>query len=205
MNKQIKNFLLIFVLFFSSLALSACSISEDKPNFDLREAAKILEDNYGYIVYYEIADEYEPYLQQSLYVFDEDCNYEDYNYFFICEFSDTKTATLFYKNLKFEYEIEIKELENEIKELENEIEMYELTIEYYERIMDKYLNELYSTSITDYENEIADYEDSIKECKDMILDNKNEIENMEKNIALGMKGKYVWYGSIILLKDTKHK
>jgi len=101
--------------------------------------------------------------------------YDGDNSITIIKYKKSSTAKLKYAELKLKYDSEIKYYENQIK--------------YYEHIIKAYDDDLKSS-------EIDQYEDSLKDAEDYL-------EELKEEGAFGRSGKYVWYGTMDALKDTK--
>ena len=101
--------------------------------------------------------------------------YDGDNSITIIKYKKASTAKLEYAELKQEYDSQVKYYENRIK--------------YYKHIIEAYEDDLKSSEIDDYEDRLKDAEDSLEE--------------LEEEAAFGRSGKYVWYGTMDALKDTK--
>ena len=178
MKKILAKLLAAALVVVMVLTLVACGA---KPELDFDDAAENLEDN-GYTVNYTDEDLDVPYAKR-LYAYDDD------NSLVIIEFQDTKSAKLYYENIKMEYDWEIDELKLELEALELEKETYEHIIEEYDR-------DLSNDEIDDYEEEIDDIEDDIKEIE-------KEIKKMKEDYSFGRSGKIVWAGSVDAIEDSK--
>ena len=173
MKKYISLLLALLMLFCTVTALASCG--KEKPELNLKTAAKNLEKA-GYEIHYEDDDIGE--------IFDLDLSFgaveyleandDDENFIGIAKFESEKIAKLFYKALKLE--------------LEDEIKYYEQNLEYYEAVLKKGEKSLSSDDIDD----IKDY---IKYCEE-------ELELYE-TLTYGRDGDIIWVGTERAIKDSK--
>ena len=176
MKKILTGLLALVMLMSSVFVLSSCSA--EKPELDLDDAKKALEEAEYDVTYDEKYDE--PGIVARLYARkgigeeSEWGGYDDYYRVYIYECEKSSTASLLYKQQK--------------KELEMEIEYYKMEIKYLEHILDKYEDDMDS--------------EEINECKDEIKEMKKELEELE-DYVVGKSGKYVWYGDAKAIKATK--
>ena len=167
MKKRSLAVLLALAMLIGCVALFAsCG---PKPELDLRAAEDALEDEDYFVYYSDDEDEEEPYIEESLYA------YKDDESLTIVRFADSKSAKLFYNELKFEYDTEVEELELEIKRIKH--------------ILNKYSDELKSDYIDELEDELKDYE--------------KELEELQEEGLFGINGKVVWYGTERAIEDSK--
>ena len=120
----------------------------------------------GYSVSYSDDDD-DPGFQESLHVYKTSYD-DDYEYMSVMRFEKSKTAELYYKMMKQEYDNEIAELNSQIDFLEHMLETYE--------------DDLSSSDMDEYKDELKDL--------------RNELKDSKEDYVMGYKGSVVWFGSI---------
>lgn len=175
MKKFLTILLACIMLMVCFVAGTACA--SVKPEFDLKEAKRVLEKN-GYDVdfdddidgsdgYYGIA------IERFLDAEEEDGN----EWIEMYEFKSASIAKAYYKVWKKDSEAYIDTCKDEIKLLK--------------KILKRYKDELKSDEIDELEDEIKDWEDELEEEEEMLK-------------ASGCSGKMVWKASSErAVKDTK--
>lgn len=172
MKTYLKRFSFVAVLIVLVLTLASCSPS---PKLDLKKAAENLREKDYYVIYFGdyYFDEYdidEMYLKEELRATDGG------DYLHIYKFRDLRSAKLFYKTCKVEYNNEIETLKLEIKMNRNMLNRYPFKL----------------TSL--------DKEDLQEEIKLL----KEELKEFKKENVIGRSGKYVWVGTADAIKDSKY-
>ncbi len=93
----------------------------------------------------------------------------------VIKFAKSSTAKLAYQEKKLEMDYKIDSLELEIKSVKH--------------ILAKYEKDLKSDEIKGYEDDLKDLE--------------KELEEYKEEYVIGRSGKYVWYGTVDAIKDSK--
>lgn len=93
----------------------------------------------------------------------------------VIKFEKASTAKLAYQEKKLEMDYKIDSLELEIKSVKH--------------ILAKYEKDLKSDEIKGYEDDLKDLE--------------KELEEYKEEYVIGRSGKYVWYGTVDAIKDSK--
>lgn len=167
--KKLLAALLVLTMLVCTLALTSCGA---KPELDLDDAKDALEDAKYTVMVEDDKDNLDmPGLVEMLSARDEDGE----NYLYIYVFDNTKTAKLFYEQMKLQYDAEV--------------EITELEIKYYEHVLDKYEDDLES-------DEIDEYKDEIKELK-------KDLEETKDEHCYGRSGKTVWVGTKKAVEASK--
>ena len=166
--KRILSLSLAFVMIFACIfSLSSCF--GPKPELDIGKAEDNLEDEDYTVNVVDDEDLLGPGQVERLYAYNGDDSIA------IIEFENTKTAKLYYKQLKLERDQEIEEIKLEIK--------------YMEHILDEYSKDLDSEDEDDY--------------KDRLKDLRKELEEAEEEDLFGRSGKIVWYGTKDAVEDSQ--
>ena len=167
MKKNLLKVFFVACLMVLTLTLASCGAT---PKFDLEKAAENLERRDYWVNYEEdYDDEDEPQIKEYLSAHDGDQSIT------IIKFNDLRSAKLYYKIMKIEYEAELKELK--------------LGLKAYRWAKIRYAGKLDSDQKEDLQEEIDEL--------------KDELEEGKKEITFGRIGNIVWYGSEEAIKDTK--
>ena len=172
MKKLLSVTLVLLLAVCCMLTMVSCFGGGEKPELDLEKAAEALEDR-DYTVEYTDDDLEIPALEEQLRA--SKSTDGDHEYIYILRFKDTKSAKLYYENIKLGRESQQKSSE--------------LEIEFYEHLLKKYEDDMKS-------DEIDEYEDELKEMK-------KALENSQEDYTYGRSGKIVWYGTTKAAKHTK--
>ena len=166
--KRILSLSLAFVMIFACIfSLSSCF--GPKPELDIGKAEDNLEDEDYTVNVVDDEDLLAPGQVERLSAYNGDDSIA------IIEFENTKTAKLYYKQLKLERDQEIEEIKLEIK--------------YMEHILDEYSKDLDSEDEDDY--------------KDRLKDLRKELEEADEEVLFGRSGKIVWYGTKDAVEDSQ--
>ncbi len=167
MKKNLLKVFFVACLMVLTLTLASCGAT---PKFDLEKAAENLERRDYWVSYEEdYDDETAPQIKEYLSAHDGDQSIT------IIKFNDLRSAKLYYKIMKIEYETELKELKLELKAYR------------WEKI--RYAGKLDSDDMDDLEEEIEEL--------------KDEIEDLKKEASYGRIGNIVWFGTKEAVEDTK--
>lgn len=148
--KKILSAVLVAVLLVGCVfALASCGkVQGEKPELDLKAAAKALEKEDYTVTHTKDKDALDPWIEERLSAYDKD--YE--NSLTIIVFKDSKTA-------KFYYEERLAYLNYQKDALKTEIE-------YSEYLLKEYESKLDSDEIDDLEDEIKDMKEELEELKE---------------------------------------
>ncbi len=145
MKKLLTGLLALVMLVSSVFVLSSCAA---KPELDLEDAKKNLEDEEWIVRFEDDKDLLGAGYEETLTAYDKD--YEEY--ISIIKFEKAATAKLYYKQLKWEYDQSIESLEKEI--------------EWAEHLLSKYEDDMKNDEIDELEDEIKELEKELEEYKE---------------------------------------
>ncbi len=166
MSKNLKIAIALMLLSCTFLTLCSCVA---KPKLNLEDAADNLKDE-NYTVYYvEDAEDNNPRYQETLNAYKGDEGIS------IIKFTDSKTANLYYENLKLEYDYKIDSLRLQIETLKHQIKKYEDDLS---------------------KEEIKSLEKTLENCEE-------SLEKYKEDYCFGKSGKTVWYGTKDAAKDSR--
>ena len=149
MKKIFSALLALVMLMGAVFMLASCGA---KPELDLDEAAKNLEDN-GYTIVYE-KDTGSRAITASLHAYKDDGENE-YYYLDILEYENATFAKIEYKKMKSQQDAAIEKLE--------------YALEYYEQYLKSYEDEMDSEEIERFENYIKTTEEEIEVKKESVI------------------------------------
>ncbi len=133
MKKALSVFFVCTLLFLSVFAFSSCG---EKPELDLKTAAKNLEANDYSEVHVYTPDDHDLSVGIATYLFAKKGD----EIFLMYEYDETAMAKLKYEDIKREHEAEVEQTELKIKTLEKTLQLYEDDLSSYE--IDSMQNEI---------------------------------------------------------------
>lgn len=152
MKKILSVFLVVALLACCIFAMASCNSGQgEKPELDLKKAAKALEKEDYSVTHTDDEDDLDVFVEERLTAHDED--YDEA--LTIIVFKDKKTAKLYFQKRYDEFKDEIK--------------YYESQIEYYEHILEEYSNKLDSDEEDDLEDTIKDHKKDLEEMKEYCI------------------------------------
>lgn len=171
MKTYLKRFSFVAVLIVLVLTLASCSPS---PKLNLEKAAENLRQNGYYASYYDEDDFDETDIDEMNLKGKVSASYGN-DYVIIYKFRDVRSAKLFYKAYKAEYDLEVKILKLEIKMYRNLLFRYPFKLSEFDK------------------------KDLLEEIQLL----KEDIKDFKKENVIGRSGKYVWVGTADAIKDSK--
>ena len=167
---------LIALVFVVCFAFSLASCFAPKPLIkDLEKAAENLEDEDYMVRYTDDEDELSVGQVEKLTAYKYGDDYDDYETLTVIVFEDTKSAKLYYDELKTRLDYQKEYMELYIESLEHQLKKYEDDLD---------------------SDEINEIEDTIKELN-------KALEKVEDEYVIGRSGKTVWAGTKDAIEDSK--
>lgn len=134
-----------------SICLNTCTYHGIKPELDLKDAERNLEDNDYYVTITDDKDDLAPGIEEELSAKSND--YDDY--IVIVVYEDAAYAKIVYKHLKHLIESEIEELKIQIKTIEYALKHYD--------------NDLTSKEIDELEDELKELKEELENCEETYI------------------------------------
>ncbi len=148
MKKTFLKLIALAVLLCTVFSITSCGLFTAKPELDLKDAAKALEDEDYSVYHYDDEDDLSVGVAERLSARSDDGD----DYLYITVYETTKMAKLAYEELELENEAEIEYIKLEIKTLEYTLKKFE--------------KDLTSDEIDEIEDEIKELEKYLEEMKD---------------------------------------